>query len=177
MLYDTLGKHLNNTSVVSYNKNTLRIEVQETPRSLSIGYRCRLLILANPAPCEYQGKIIKEGSKLIIAMHHGQEKENRGAARYKVNLPASIEHLICAGRAYPLHTPLSVELINISKSGVRFRAPFNSLSDGDRFQMRIRLSENDKILISDVTNHIDKEAKISEYGCHFLIGSTKTGHA
>jgi len=176
MLYDTLGKHLSNTKVISYNKNTLRIEVQETPSSLSIGLTCRLLILSSPAPCEYQGRVLKEGAKLIIALHHGLEKENRGTTRYKIHSPSLIEHLICAGRAYPLHTPLAVELINISKSGVRFRAPLNSLSDGDRFQMSIKINDNEKVLISEVTNHTDKEAGYAEYGCHFLIGSTKAGH-
>jgi len=103
-------------------------------------------------------------------MFKGQEREQRGAERYAVKLPAMIEELICDSRPYSLHTPLEVELINISKTGVRFSAPFYSLTDGDRFRMRLTISDKDKQLITEVTNHIDRDSVVSEYGCRFLTG-------
>jgi len=171
LIYDEAGKHLGDTVVVDYNKDALRIEVREIPPTLEAGSRCKLLILSSPSPCEYNGKVIKEGAKKIIAMFFGHVKENRKAVRYKVNSSALIENLIYDYRAYRLHTPLKVELINISQSGARFRATINSLSDYDRFQMRVRISDSEKLLIADVVNHLDKGSKISEYGCRFLIGS------
>lgn len=169
LIYDLAGNHLGNTVITYYEKNSLRIEIQSTPSALNAGDLCKLLILSAPAPYEYFGRVLKENSTRAIAMYKGQEKESRGATRYKVSLPAFIENLICDGRAYPLYKPLTVLLLNISKSGVRFRAPFYALSDGDRFQMKMKISDNEKMLIADVTNHVDNGSETSEYGCHFLV--------
>ena len=171
--YDDAGNNLGNTTVIDYNKKALRIEVPYTPPSLTVGSSCKLLILSSPSPCEYQGRVAKEGAKKIIALFFGHEKENRRSVRYKVNIPALIENMIYDNRAYPLHTPLEIELVNISQSGMRFRAPFTALSDDDRFQIRLRINKSEKLLIADVVYHIDKGTETSEYGCRFLIGSER----
>jgi len=171
LIYDEAGNQLGSTIVTYYNKDALLIEVEELPPVIENDGRCKLLILSSPSPCEYQGRIVSEGAKKVIAIYHGVEKESRMAVRYKVNYPASIENLICVGKAYPLLTPLEVGLINISKSGMRFRAPNNSLAIGDMFQIRIKIGDNSKILIADVVNYSDKSSGTSEYGCRFLIGS------
>ena len=173
LIYDEAGNHLGDTVVTSYDKASLRIEVQMMPYSLDAGAGCRLLILSAPIPYEFLGRVAREGAKKVIAMYKGKEKESRGSMRYKVNYPALIENLICDNRAYPLHTPLKVTLLNISKSGVRFRTPHYSMTVGDKFQMRIRISDTEKLLIADVINHVDKESISSEYGCRFLVGSEK----
>jgi hypothetical protein len=173
LIYDKDGNHLNNTVVTSHDKVSLRVEVEEPPPSLGNGDGCRLLILTSPSPREYQGRVVREGHRLSIAMFQGRENEKRGAVRYNVNFSALIENLICDGRAHPLHTPLEVELINISKSGVRFRAPYYSLTEGDRFQIRMKIGDGEKLLIVDVVNYKDREDKTSEYGCKFLIGSER----
>lgn len=171
LIYDTEGNHLGNTVVTDHDKATLRIEVQSVPAALAPGAGCRLLILMAPTPYEYHGRVVKEGTKTTIAMYKGKEKENRGAARYRVDLKALIENLVCDGHAYPLHTPLEVIIVNISRSGVRFRTPYFAMMDGDRFQMRIEISGNEKLLIADVTNHTDRGTDASEYGCRFLISN------
>ena len=173
LIYDTEGNHLTSTTVTDYDRMTLRIAVKETPPGLSVGDSCGLFILSSPAPCEYQGRVANDGMKKIIAMYNGQKKENRGAVRYNVNYPVLIEYYICDGRAYPLHTPLKAELINISKSGVRFSAPTNALSDGDRFQMRMKINDNEKLFIADVINHSDDDFESSKYGCRFLVASER----
>lgn len=173
LIYDLDGNHLGNTIVTYYEKAALRIEIREIPSTLSPGAACRVLILASPSPCEYQGRVIKEGQRFQIAMYMGQVKENRGTARYKINIAAMIENLIYDGRAYPLYSRLKVTILNISKSGVRLSGPKHSLMDGDRFQMRMNISGNDKLLIADVVNRIDLAGDASEYGCRFLIGSER----
>jgi len=164
------GSHLSSTEITSYDKNLLRIEVELIPPALKVGESCKLLILTSPTPCEYHGRVAREGTRNLIGMFKGQEREQRGAERYSLKLPALIEELICDMRAYTMHTPLEVELVNISKSGVRFTAPFYSLTDGDRFRMRLRISDKDKQLIAEVTNHFDKDSEVSEYGCRFITG-------
>jgi len=174
LIYDPEGHHLGNTIVTSHDRRTLRVEVEQMPAALDVGKLCRLLILSSPSPCEYQGRIVGEGARRVVALFQGREKENRASVRYRVNYSAHIENLICDNRACPLHTPLEVAIINISKSGMRIRAPFNSLLNGDIFQIRMKLSSNEKLLIAVVTNHKDHSGKrtdMSEYGCRFLIGS------
>jgi len=173
MIYDKTNTHSGSSVVTQHNKDTQKIVVEEAPSSLKVGDSCRILILSSPKPCEYQGRMISENPKTIIVIHHGREREGRGAVRYSIKSPAFIENLICASRAYRLHSPLEVELINISKSGVRFRSQYYSLLDGDRFQMRMKINNIEKLLIADVVNHMDIDAETSEYGCRFLIGSEK----
>jgi len=173
LIYDVDGNHLGSTLVTSHDRTSMRIEVQEIPPALVSGNECILLVLSSPAPCEYHGRLAVEGTKKIIAMYKGRVRENRGAVRYKVNTPAIIEHLIFDGKAHKMHTPVSVELIDISKSGVRFRTLINALSNGDRFQMRLKISDSEKLLIADAIHHVDLGNAMSEYGCHFIIGSER----
>ena len=170
LIYDTEGNHLESTVIKEYDKVALRIEVQKMPAVLSTGASCKVLILTAPSPCEYHGRVISDARRSAIALYQGHEKENRSAVRYRMNAPALIDNLICDGRAYPLFSPLEVCIVNISKSGVRFKAPNYSFIDGDRFQMRMKISENDKLLIAVVVNQKDVDNQTSEYGCQFLIG-------
>ena len=175
LIYDTEGNHLGNTIITQYEKSALRIELREMPSTLNQGAACKILIMASPSPCEYQGRIIKEGQRFQIAMFFGKVKENRITARYKTNASATIENLIYDGRAYPLFSPLKVNILNISKSGVRLVGSKNTFMDGDRFQMRMNINGSDKLLIADVVNCVDREGDVSEYGCQFLIGSERVG--
>ena len=173
LLHDADGNQLCSTTVVSHDRGAMRIEVRDMPDTLKIGAGCSMLVLTSPAPCEYQGRIASEGNRKIIALYRGRERENRGSARFNVNSQAVIENMIYDNKASPLHTPLIIDLINISKSGFRFRSPNYTMSDGDRFQMRMKIHDSEKLLIADVVHHIDKDAGKTEYGCRFLIGSEK----
>ena len=171
IIYDVVGNHLGTTTATGYDKGSLRLRVREVPGILNLGDVCKLLILTAPSPCEFNGRIVRENLTEMIALFQGHEKEERGAVRYKVNYPALIENLVYDSKAFPLLEPLVVEMLNVSKSGVRFRAPINALSDNDRFQMRIKINENEKVLIADVVNHFDQESGMTDYGCRFLISN------
>jgi len=173
LIYDMDGCTLGKAVVSKHNIDRQLFELQDTFPVLNTGDKCRILILSSPSPFECFGKFIRHGVKTFIAVYNGREKENRKAVRYSVDSPALVEHLIYNGRAYPLLNPLKISLINISKSGVRFTAPFGSLSDGARFQMSMPINNNNKLLIADVINHIDSPPESSEYGCRFLIGGDR----
>jgi len=168
LIYDTNGNHLGSTVIASHDRKAQWIQVKRTPSELRANDNCKLLVLSSPSPCEYQGKVKREGKEFYIAIFQGQEKESRGATRYKVNTPAVIDSLIYDKQPYPLHTPVTVELMNISTSGVRFRAPFYSFTEGNTFQMHFVISGSQKMLIAIAVNHTDKEPALSEYGCRFL---------
>ena len=170
-IYDEDGNHLNDTIVTSHDKISQQIQVSIMPEALKLNDNCKLLILSSPTPCEYRGKVKKVGGSRFIAMFQGQEKESRGSTRYPVNTPALIDVIFTDNQPAHLQKPIQVALINISTSGVRFRAPYYSLEDNDKFQMHMIINNNRKKLIAQVINHVDytnKEPNQSDYGCRFI---------
>jgi len=168
LLYDMSGNHLGSTVIREHDKKEQQIKVNLMPTVLRANDNCRVFILSSPTPCEFSGKLKKIGGSLIIAMFQGQEKENRGAMRYPVNTSAKIEALIIDEQSYYLQTPVDVTLINISTSGVRFRAPFYSLIENDVFMMDFIISNANKTITAEVVNCMDKGTESSDYGCRFV---------
>jgi hypothetical protein len=169
LIYDTNGVHLKTTVVTSYDKQAQRMQVRQMPPGLNVNDECKLLILSSPTPCEYLGRVRKEGASLYIAMFQGQEKENRGATRYAVDTPGLIDSLICDNQPYPLHSPVKVVLINVSTTGMRFRTPYYCLTVGDIINMHLVVSGSEKQLVAKIVNCVDKEPDSSDYGCRFLV--------
>ena len=172
LIYDDEDNNIARTKIIEYDSNSKRVVLEETPPELKDGDTCRLLILAEPSPLEYQGRMRKDLWGTHIALFRGQEREARGAVRHKVNMSAFIENLIVEGRAYALHTPQKIQLMNISVGGMRFRAPRNTINHGDRFQTSVVLKDEKKLLIAEVVNTTENHPQISEYGCRFLIAGT-----
>lgn len=167
-IYDLEGNHIVNTRITSHDKVAKQIEVAVMPSQLKVNDECKLFILTSPTPCEYQGKVKKFGGVYSFAMFQGQIKENRVAARYKVNTPAMLNAYISDGKQYELLNPITVTLINISTSGVRFRAPYYSLTEGDKFRIKMTISGSEKSLIAETINHLDNKTEATDYGCRFI---------
>jgi len=169
LIYDTDGNHLISTIVKEHDRGEQQIKINRMPSELKANDDCKVFLLSSPTPCEFSGKLKKVGGSLSIALFQGQEKENRGATRYAVSTPASIESLIVDGEAHKLQNPVNVTLINISTSGVRFRAPYYSFLDGDTFRMNLIISNSKKNITAEVINYLDNEAaSSSDYGCRFM---------
>ena len=168
LIYDTNNNHLTTTVVTEHDKASQLIQVRKMPKGLEINDDCKLLIMSSPTPCEYLGRVRKVGGIVTIAMFQGQEKENRGAARYPITAYAKIDALVIDGNSHTLQTPVNVALINISTSGVRFRAPYYSLVTGDTFMMHMVISNNKKRITTEVLNYVDNGQVSSDYGCRFL---------
>ena len=168
LLYDTHGNHLGSTAIREHDRKDQLIKVNIMPSTLRANDNCRVFVLSSPTPCEFSGKLKKDGGNLIIALFQGQEREKRRSARYPVNTPATIEALVIDGESYNLQTPVKVTLINISTSGVRFRAPFYSLIEGDTFRMDLIISNAKKTITAEVVNHVDRINDSSDYGCRFM---------
>jgi len=168
LIYDNDGNHLSSTVVREHDKGARQIQVNIMPDELKVNDDCKLLILSSPTPCEFSGKVKKVGGSLFIAMFQGQEKESRGSARYPVRTPAVIDALMIDNALHPLQTPLKVVVINISTTGIRFRAPYYSFEQGDDFQMHLVISNSTKKIIAKVVNVVDNKTDSSDYGCRFL---------
>ncbi|MCL2226332.1 MAG: PilZ domain-containing protein [Oscillospiraceae bacterium] len=168
LLFDQGDNVIGSTKVTHVDNEALRIEVQQLPKGLDVGSACRLLIFNNNRPSEYQGKIVREGAKILIAI--GRTGEKRKERRGEINARAQIEGLIYGGQMYPLHRPIEVTLINISRGGVRIKAPNDTLVLGNKFQAGLNINDVEKVIVAETVNLVDKDSGISEYGCRFLAG-------
>ena len=169
LLYDEDGNDISRSKIVEYDMNSKRVILETVPSCLKDGDTYRLLILTEPSPREYQGRFKRDIWGEYFALFRGQAREGRQAMRHKVNMLAFIENMIYDGKAYTLLKPLEIQLINISVGGMRFRAPLNALTSGDRFQTSVALKDEKKLLIAEVVNHRQANQTSAEYGCRFLI--------
>ena len=91
--------------------------------------------------------------------------EKRKGVRHKADFQSSINALICDGDTYPLFAPILINVVDISKSGIRFNAPHNTFLVGDKFTVQVKLKEDYKFFAAMVINIMEKDSDESEYGC------------
>jgi hypothetical protein len=172
LIYDEDMELLTSVKILSYDRNDNSIEVQSAP-ILDMVKKCELLILTEPLPYAYKGTIHKPmvnkaDTSKMIKLYQENRRENRSESRYKINLSTSADHLMYEGEEYRLHTPLDVQLTDISKSGLRLRAKLNAFAEGNSFNIQLRIGENDTKMLVEVVNTHDVEPYYSEYGCRFV---------
>jgi len=172
LIYDEDGEFLANAKILVYDSNENTIKVQNLP-ALDGRKKCELVILTAPKPFSYKGtihktSINKSDSGKLIRLYRGQETENRHEPRYSTNILTRIEALIFDNTIYKLHTALAVQMINISKGGMRLRSKYNALAIGNRFPIKVKIGDSDTLLMAEVTNITDSETDYSEFGCHFV---------
>lgn len=167
IIYNEEGEQLDSVTIWEHDVKENSIEVQNTP-ALTVDERCRVLILTDPIPYISQGSIHMGTSSKIIRLFKGDSKENRQAARYKVDIPASIEGLVYNNTTYPLHNDVDVTVVSISKSGVRFLGKPNTAGVGDWLQLRLKVEGMNKAFTVKVARCKDRDEGHSEYGCRLL---------
>ena len=172
LIYSEDSDLIANVKVLDYDSFENSIMVKNMPALDSIK-RCELIILTAPTPYMYKGTIHKtainqaEAGKRI-RLFNENVTENRKEFRYKINSSTGIDELIYDGKAYRLLTQLEIQLIDISKSGVRFRSKTNAFVNGNRFQVRIKTDQGSTSLLTEVVNTFDTPLDYSEYGCRFV---------
>jgi len=172
LIYDEDGELLANVKILAYDSNENTIKVQNLP-ALDDKKICELLILTAPKPYLYKGtihktSINKSDSGRLIRLYREQEAENRKEPRFSTNILTKIDALIFNNTVYKLHTALTVQLINISKGGMRLRSKYNALAIGNRFPINVKIGDSDTMLTAEVINITDSETDYSEFGCHFV---------
>jgi len=170
LTYSPEGEFLGEGMILSHDKQLQWIELRNefAPSTLKKDDICPLLIMTAPSPHEYKGRVVKYGKSLVFAIFKGKEKEDRATARHKVNLPITIEELMNDGNTSSSHEKIAANVINISRTGVRFSIPHKSLLVGDKVSFRMRVAENDRLYAAVVVNSISKDSNISEYGCRLV---------
>lgn len=163
-VYNAEGVLLTEVKIYDHDRETNTISVSDSP-VLSVNLRCELLVLTSPTPFSFSGVVRLASSGTMITLFKGKKKENRRNTRYPLSSKATISEYIYEGKAYRLHTPITVDLMNISVNGVRIRARFNTLSANDLFNMQLKMGGRDKVLTAKVVNLKNDERDNSEYGC------------
>jgi len=168
LVYDTEGNHLISTYVISHDREARQVVLDSMPKEINPNDNCKLIILTSPTPCEFTGKVKKLGGSTYVALFQGHEKESRDTPRYPVSNPALVTAFIEDGQVYHIQTPIKISLINISTTGIRFRAPYYSFEVNDEFQMDLYIGNNQKKVTAKVVNNIDGTDS-TDYGCRFLM--------
>ena len=169
IIYDENDNLLANVKITEYNANENFVTVPDMP-VLEVGIRCKLLILASPAPYSCQGRVHRRGRRKIITLFKGDTAENRkDSQRYKTDIPAFIEALIVEGKAYFLRNKVEGRVLNISKGGLRLRTKYNAFNIGDRYQIHLKSNELDISMLAIVKGRSDTPEGNSEFNCQFII--------
>jgi len=169
LIYTPEGEELRQTVISAHDKTLQQIEVRNgVPQSLDIGDVCPILIMTQPTPIEFQARVAKSGTERVFVLFKGKTKEDRQHTRYKVNFPARLDSFISDGQTFPLHKPLEIRVIDISRSGIRFAAPTNSLMKGDKFSIVLNFDGGEKTFVGTVKNLRDRNGVLAEYGCKLM---------
>ncbi len=172
-IYDAGDRLVYTSKVKEFDRRNAEIEVEGYVPGLKKGEVCRVYVASPPTPCEFKGKILMVGyGSTTFGLYNRQEKEVREHPRYPVKTPAVIERMVYAGQSYALHTPASVLVLNISKGGVKVRAPHNAMAVGNKFEMRLRIGEQDQMLLAEVMNANNIETTHTDYGCRLRADET-----
>jgi len=172
LIYDEDGQLLATVKILAYDRIENSIEIQGEP-ILDMVKKCDLIILTDPLPYAYKGTIHKPvlnkaDSCKLIRLYQENRKENRSEARYRINLTTNADSLIFKGEAYHLHTPLDVQVIDISKSGLRIRSKLYAFADGNSFHVQLQIGGSDTRMLVEIINTTDFAPYYSEYGCRFV---------
>ena len=174
LVYTPEGQHLKSCIISKHDRDAQRIELRDLmPEVLNIDDICPLLIIKGSSPREYQGRVAKWGADLVFLLFRGRDKESRTARRYRVDFAGNIDSLFREGIAYPLFEPLPVQALNISKGGLRFAAPPDTLSTGDEILINLKIENRDKQFHVHVLNVFERTLEDGircEYGCQ-LVGA------
>ena len=167
LIYDEEDNLLINTQIWEHDVVERSIVIQDYPELANIK-RCKLLVLTAPMPYSYLGTIHKHSFQKLIRLYEENMEENRKEIRYKIDLQGNIENLVYDKKSYALLTALEVQVVNISKSGMRIYAKDNTLNVGATFQININIGGNDKLLTGKVANSRFMPPDHSEYGCRLI---------
>jgi hypothetical protein len=170
LVYSPNNTYLYESVVTFHDKKKHRVELHRGMHSsLNVDDICTLLFMNTPSPSEFKGRVVKEGLQYYFLLFRGKAKEDRKTTRFAAKFNANIEELIFDGEKFPLLNPITVTTINISKTGVRFAAPQNTLLNGDAFTLRLKIDKSDRLFNAAVINYRNTNADTTEYGCSFGV--------
>ena len=167
LIYDSNGKLLCETSITEHDRNSMQIKVKQLPDTGS-SENLKLLVMSQPAPSDFQGRVVRIGKDKEIALYNGKERELRGSTRYQVDVVSKIENYVENNVFRPADPVVSIRLINISTSGLKFVSADQSLQTGQAFQIRMQIGQQEQLIVAQIVHfHVDATGT-ANYGCKIL---------
>lgn len=167
-IHDSNGEMLvSNTLIKAYDSDRLIATVDGHPSVLKENERISILILHKSAVYEFQGTVrrMELSGDQELALFKGNEKEDRKAVRYVVNLSATIECLIIGKKLTPLASPEKVLIKNLSQTGILVQMDSKIFSPGAEFQVKIHINGAQTRLNACVKRVNKLESQKFEFGC------------
>lgn len=133
--------------------------------------KVNVLILGNQGLYEYTGTLRKAASSVEteIALYAGKEKEARGYLRYEMRTKGRVESVFVADQEIKLRRMISVQIVNISASGIFFAATAGNFVIGEKIRIQIDLKGNVFSSDYEVIRLQKDENGIWGYGCKNLV--------
>lgn len=167
---DAHEKTIAEATIVSFDREQYSAVVRTSkPMGEATRERLSILILCEDSVFECKGNVRKQtgGRQLEIALFQGRIKNDRAAVRYTLSAPATVENLMIGGRLIPLHTPVEVDVINLSAAGMLIGAQVPLLNIGTAFQLKLSVADRETVIHAQVVRINVIQADHIEYGCRF----------
>ena len=166
-IYTAEVEYLGRSVIKRHDTDRQHIVIDRVPESIQVGELYVVLIQGKNLMWEYSSRVAKDGTGFVFMLFKGREKEDRRQTRYPVSTTAYIDELFVDGNFYELMTNLPTQVVNMSREGIRIRAPKNTLLIGSKFSIKMKLGDKERLFEAVVANMQNKDGD-EEYGCHLV---------
>lgn len=166
------GETITESTILFFLRDEMTIRVRTKNDVLFPYKRISVLVLTPNGVHEYLGTPRRGGSfhETEISLFKGKLKEDRGAPRYELNAPATIQFLSARNPAVTISGKMSITILNISTTGALILANAISLFLDHPFTLMIPMGEGEMVvhgkIIRDQLAPVDK---MRSYGCRFIV--------
>ena len=167
-------KILVDTTVTDYNAQTNVVYIPELDVAELPSASVRVRILANPDLYEYNATV-RVGTNHIrdveVALYRERKVEDRRYHRHRVDAVGVVESVIVEKQELRLHRPMSVDIGDISASGILFEAGSFDFRVGTRMRLSMDLKGNRLASIYEIVRTQKQVGATIQYGCRNLLSS------
>lgn len=177
MIYPTDSEELLvDTTVTDYNAQTNIVYVPELDVKNLTSTSVRVRIFANPDLYEYNANI-RVGTSHIrdveVALFRERKVEDRRYHRHQVDAVGVIKSIIINRQEVTLHRPMSVDVADISASGILFEAGSYDFRIGTRVRLSVELMGQRLTSIYEIVRTQHQMGATVQYGCKNLLTSAQ----
>jgi len=167
IVLDENENHIAELRISTYNEKEKSIELSADPILPEGISKYDLIIMVQPAPVKCIGVLRKMLGRKSFLISNEVPINKRVFERFNMSTPVVINGLIADDAVYPLQRTIAATLVNISRNGLRLRAPANTFVKGNTFAARLSLKGVEKTITATVVNYKDS-GSFSEFGCRLL---------
>ncbi len=164
-------KELLDSTILDHNLdfNTIRVLCQVAGTFERVS-QVSLIVFTNKGLFFYHGTIFRSfyANSTEIALFRGENVENRGSPRFPLPAPGSIDSIVIAEQAVVLRTPLLVNSVNISSTGILITTLPEAFTLGQSFRVTLDVDGYRAPLFCRVVRILRLSHSLSQFGCTFI---------